>query len=275
MNAYRFGVIKHAIVVTGILCLAACSSTTTIKDGAPKFYVDETKIPNPVPRVEPLAKYGNMPYYNVFGKRYYTLNSYKGFEQVGIASWYGTKFHAQRTSSGEPYSMLTMSAAHKTLPLPCYVEVTNLQNHRKVIVRVNDRGPFSGNRIIDLSYVAAKKLDMLGHGTARVKIRAIDPGTYGRAIVVARSHPLSKRATLVASTSHKVYLQVGAFRKKSNAFNLRDKLSGLLKAPVDVINPSQNSSFYLVKVGPIHDLNFAKNLNAKLLNLGFKPRTFD
>lgn len=159
------------------------------KDGPPNYYVDVSKIPNAVPKVEPPAKYGNLRTYTVFGKRYYTLKSSRGYRAVGTASWYGTQFHRLRTSSGEPYNMLGMTAAHKTLPLPTYVEVTNLKNHRKVIVKVNDRGPFSSNRIIDLSYVAAKKLGMLGHGTAKVEVKAIDPLTYHHPLLVASTKP--------------------------------------------------------------------------------------
>ncbi len=155
-----------------LMLLSACTRNTP--DGPPDFYVDETKIPNAVPRPEPLAKYGNMAFYHVYGKRYYVMKSSRNYQASGTASWYGTKFHAQRTSSGERYNMLAMTAAHKTLPLPTYVEVTNLRNKRHVIVKVNDRGPFSGNRLIDLSYVAAKKLGMIGHGTTPVHIRAIN-----------------------------------------------------------------------------------------------------
>lgn len=156
--------------------LASCS--TTRRDGPPDFYVDASRIPNPVPKPEPLAKYGNMSYYYVNGRRYNVMRSAKHFEQTGVASWYGTMFHSRRTSSGERYNMLAMTAAHKSLPLPTYVEVTNLRNHRKIIVKVNDRGPFASNRIIDLSYVAAKKLGMTGRGTTYVHIKAIDPTLY-------------------------------------------------------------------------------------------------
>jgi len=128
--------------------------------------------------MEPLSKSGNMDHYTVRGKRYNVMKSSKNYEAVGTASWYGTLFHARNTSSGDPYDMLSMTAAHKTLPLPTYVEVTNLNNHRTIIVKVNDRGPFESNRLIDLSYVAAKKLGILGHGTASVKIKAIDPSTW-------------------------------------------------------------------------------------------------
>jgi rare lipoprotein A len=143
------------------------------KDGPPPFPVDETKIPNAVPHKEKLSRIGNKPYV-VKGKPYYVMKSSKNFVEVGIASWYGTMFHDQRTSNGEKYDMLAMTAAHKHLPLPTYVQVTNLENHRKIIVKVNDRGPFKPNRIIDLSYVAAKKLHMTGKGTALVEVRAID-----------------------------------------------------------------------------------------------------
>jgi rare lipoprotein A len=128
--------------------------------------------------VEALSKYGNMPVYRVNGKSYYVMNSSKHYQAEGVASWYGTKFHAHNTSSGEKYDMLSMTAAHRSLPLPTYLEVTNKENGRTVIVKVNDRGPFANNRILDLSYAAAKKLDMLGHGTANVKIKAIDPHEY-------------------------------------------------------------------------------------------------
>ena len=132
-------------------------------------------IPDAVPRVEPRSRYGNPPFYDVFGKRYYVLSSNVAYVERGVASWYGPGFHKVRTSTGEPYDMYAMTAAHKTLPLPAYVRVTNLQNGRSIVVRVNDRGPFVGNRIIDLSYTAAAKLDMLRNGTAMVEVRSIDP----------------------------------------------------------------------------------------------------
>ncbi|MFO1467886.1 MAG: septal ring lytic transglycosylase RlpA family protein [Steroidobacteraceae bacterium] len=131
--------------------------------------------PDAIPRYEPRSRYGNPPFYDVFGRRYYVMASSLGYLERGVASWYGPGFHAERTSVGEPYDMYGMTAAHKTLSLPTYVRVTNLENNRSVVVRVNDRGPFVGNRIIDLSYTAAAKLDMLRKGTAFVEVRAIDP----------------------------------------------------------------------------------------------------
>jgi rare lipoprotein A len=137
--------------------------------------ISPQSVPDAVPRVEPRSRYGNPPFYEVFGKRYYVLSSSSDYVERGVASWYGPGFHTVRTSTGDSYDMYGMSAAHKTLPLPAYVRVTNLQNGRSVVVRVNDRGPFVGNRIIDLSYTAAAKLDMLRNGTAFVEVRALDP----------------------------------------------------------------------------------------------------
>ena len=157
-----------------------------------------------VPRVEPLSRYGNPPFYEVYGKRYYVLSSSVGYIERGVASWYGPGFHEVRTSTGETYDMYGMTAAHKTLPLPAYVRVTNLENGRSVVVRVNDRGPFVGNRIIDLSYTAASRLDMLRNGTAMVEVRALDPRAplpHPGAPVTAVSTPLvASGAPLLAGT---------------------------------------------------------------------------
>src|SRR6187401_1989258 len=139
----------------------------------PQPPADVLSIPDAVPRVEPRSTRGNPPFYEVFGKRYYVLASSEGFVERGTASWYGPGFHAASTSLGERYDMYAMTAAHKTLPIPAYAEVTNLRNGRKVVVRINDRGPFVGDRIIDLSYTAAAKLDMLLQGTAPVEVRVI------------------------------------------------------------------------------------------------------
>jgi rare lipoprotein A len=164
-------------------------------------------VPDAIPHMEPRARYGNPPFYDVFGKRYYVLSSSVGYWERGVASWYGPGFHKEKTSTGEPYDMYGMTAAHKTLPLPTYVRVTNLQNGRSIVVRVNDRGPFVGNRIIDLSYTAAAKLDMLRNGTAMVDVRAIDllatpppPVVTASTIPAAPAVPAAP-ATLTASTT--------------------------------------------------------------------------
>ncbi len=145
-------------------------------DSAPARKLDPSTISDAVPQAERRSRSGNPNSYVVLGKRYHVMSSSDGFNQRGIASWYGTKFHGRTTSSGETYDMYAMTAAHKSLPLPTYVEVTNLDNGRRTIVKVNDRGPFHQNRIIDLSYAAATKLGILGKGTGLVEIRAIRPG---------------------------------------------------------------------------------------------------
>jgi len=163
-----------------ILALAACSSRPHrggyYKDDGPGENppANLASVPDAVPRPEPLHKYANRPY-EVFGKKYVPLASVQPFSQRGVASWYGKKFHGQKTSSGETYDMYKMTAAHPTLPIPSYARVTNLSNGRSVVVRVNDRGPFHNNRIMDLSYAAAYKLGYIGAGSAQVQIDAIVP----------------------------------------------------------------------------------------------------
>lgn len=157
------------IVAILLLSLAGCASRGELDDEA------IARIPDAVPKVEPLAKSGNPESYVVFGRRYYTQKSARGHVERGLASWYGRPFHGRKTSSGETYDMYAMSAAHKTLPLPTYARVTNLENGRRVVVRINDRGPFHDGRVIDLSYTAAVKLGMKRQGTARVEVQAIDP----------------------------------------------------------------------------------------------------
>ncbi len=155
---------------------AAASRPPPVAAAAPEAAPPPAQsVPDAVPHIEPRSRYGNPPFYDVFGKRYYVLSSSTAYVERGVASWYGPGFHKIRTSTGEPYDMYGMTAAHTSLPLPTYVRVTNLQNGRSVVVRVNDRGPFVDNRIIDLSYTAAAKLDMLRNGTAIVEVSSIDP----------------------------------------------------------------------------------------------------
>jgi len=142
-------------------------------DAGPDSPPDLSAVRDAVPREEPRARYGNPASYEVFGETYHVKETAEGYEEEGRASWYGTKFHGRRTSSGETYDMYAMTAAHRTLPLPAYAEVTNLDNGKRVVVRINDRGPFVDNRIIDLSYAAAYRLDMVDAGTAPVRVRTI------------------------------------------------------------------------------------------------------
>jgi rare lipoprotein A len=259
------------------------------KDGAPWWDVDVSRIPDATPTLH-TGPYKAAPY-SVLGKTYFPLQESKTYVQSGTASWYGTKFHGQNTANGEVYDLYGMSAAHKTLPLPSYVRVTNLDNNRTVILRVNDRGPFYSDRIIDLSYAAAKKLGYAETGTARVKVEGIDPQQWWAA--KGRPAPLMLNEPQVAQNSAPVitasagtieqwtpppqqhaaavvpvqladakknasapasgqYLQVGAFANPDAAELLRSKLSGMVKTPVFISSIVRNQqTLHRVRLGPI------------------------
>jgi len=242
-----------AVLVAG---LAACSTTPQVgdSDSAPTKQVDVSTIPDAQVRHEPRSAYGNPPNYEVFGKRYYVMETNKGFSETGTASWYGTKFHGKRTSSGEPYDMYAMTAAHKTLPLPTYVRVTNLENERQIVVKVNDRGPFVGDRIIDLSYTAAIKLDMTTKGTARVFIETLlpnDPALKGAELPppVTQEEP----PAMAASGEAVMFIQVGAFGTAENAARLELILEEQGFPTVVRITGEGDTNIYRVRVGPLAD----------------------
>ncbi len=234
----------RALLALAMLLLAACGGQ--VKDGPPARDVDVSMIPDAVPRYEPITRAGNKNPYRVLGKTYHLLPSSKNYRARGLASWYGTKFHGNMTSNGEKYDMYAMTAAHKTLPIPCYVQVTNLHNGRKVIVRVNDRGPFHDDRIIDLSYAAAKKLGIFAAGTAEVEVVAIDPAAYQRSPVAAAPAPAP-----AASRSGGEFLQVGAFSSRRAADNYRRQNLGDLELPSRIRRDSSDGrELYKVLVGP-------------------------
>ena len=187
--------------------------------------------------------------------------------QRGIASWYGTKFHGKRTSSGEPYDMFAMTAAHKTLPLPTYVEVTNLDNKRKVIVKVNDRGPFVAGRIIDLSHTAARKLGIIGSGTGKVEIRAIDPNRYGK---TKKQNNKARKKTSAQLAQERLFVQVGAFSSSDNAERLQKDLYSRLgpRLRIDTYF-SEVEKLYRVRIGPIATVDDAERVHTRLNNIGF------
>jgi rare lipoprotein A len=212
---------------------------------AKEIIPDLKDIPNAKPKAEPKSRYGNPKTYTVFDKSYEVLPTSKGYKVRGKASWYGKKFHGYRTSNGETYDMYSMSAAHKTLPLPTYAKVTNLDNGKTVVVKINDRGPFHADRIIDLSYAAAAKLGILGKGTGNVEVHAID----------------------VALELPKQYLQIGAFSQEQNAKQMALKLKKITKDhPIEIRrNPEGKSKLYHVHVGPIQDQNIISQLIDKLV----------
>lgn len=249
------------------LLLASACSFAPKKESPPAAPAgrpaDLARVPDAVPRVEPRSKYGNMKTYEVFGKRYYVLTSSKGFKQKGIASWYGKKFHGRKTSSGEIYDMYAMTAAHKTLPLPTYVEVKNLKNGKKAVVRVNDRGPFHDNRIIDLSYTAALKLGLAQAGTGLVEVRAIDPRSYSRGGAPVRSGGRSSRRE-----EADFYIQVGAFSNYDSARKLKSKLAPL-KQQIRIARTKVNrKTLYRVQVGPLRSVEKADDIASRLGRFG-------
>jgi peptidoglycan lytic transglycosylase len=258
---------RIALVIFASL-LFGCADDV-VRDSAPSTNsVDIDSIPDAVPRIEPRSKYGNPKSYEVFGKRYYVMNNSKEFVQRGIASWYGKKFHGRRTSNGETYDMYAMSAAHKGLPLPSYVEVINLKNNKRVIVRVNDRGPFHENRIIDLSYTAARKLDIVKNGTGLVEIRAINPRRYAKKSQTVK-HGAPLRTASTEKSTGGFYVQVGAFANADNARRLQTKLKGLGSNPIQVNEANvKGQTVYRVQIGPLHNVDVADKIVAQLGNYG-------
>ncbi len=246
----------------GLLSLSACSFTK--KDSAPKRHVNVAKIPDAKPRVEPRSRGGNPSSYSVFGKTYYVMASANNYVERGIASWYGTKFHGNKTSNGEIYDMYKMTAAHKSLPIPTYVQVTNLKNGKKIIVRVNDRGPFHSSRIIDLSYVAAKKLGITGTGTGFVEVRSINPRTWQK----EKLQP-PKASKLPADSFDALYIQAGAFTSQHNASKLQRQLNDLF--PEQNVQLAQNNQdrLFRVRVGPISTVDEADRVAQIISDNGY------
>jgi rare lipoprotein A len=256
---------RHLIWTISLTVLLAGCATTAPREPAPTVKPpppprDIASIPNAVPRFEPRSPHGNPSFYDVDGKRYYVLASAEGYDATGVASWYGPSFDGLRTADGDRYDMYAMTAAHKTLPLPCYVRVTNLTNGRSIVVKINDRGPFVANRLIDLSYTAAAKLDMLATGTALVEVQAITP----------ESPVITRVAESPAPT---LYVQVGAFAARSNAERTVARLQAAGFPGAFVFGPPvTRSSLYRVRIGPVNDVPEFDRLVARLTALGFPAR---
>ena len=234
-------VVTRLLTVVALLVLAGCvSSPAWIPekgDGPPTHTPgDLARQPDPVPRKEPRSRYGNPSSYTVFGKTYRVMDSASGYRATGLASWYGSKFHGRKTSSGEPFDMFALTAAHRSLPLPTYLRVTNLDNGRSTIVRVNDRGPFHADRVLDLSYAGAVKLGFENHGTARVRVEAIED-------------------------TPDFFLQAGAFIDLTAADALKEALGSLTGTPAYVVRVSEDTLFR-VRLGPVKGRPEALRLQA-------------
>ena len=274
-------------LLTTLLLLVGCSSGgggrySMKHDRGPAQPVDVSHVKDAVPKVEPRSRGGNKSSYVVFGKRYYVMDSSLGYRERGGASWYGKKFHGHTTSNGETYDMYAMSAAHKSLPLPTYVKVTNLKNGRQVIVRVNDRGPFHQGRIIDLSYAAASKLDMLRSGTAQVEVEAIDPRTWQKSsTLIATAKPtvpvrtapnvrVPVRDNVQRAVSAGRYLQVGAYSNRIAAERVTETVRALTGQPVVIRNLDRDGRvLYRVQVGPVSSESQIRNLLSQLEQSGY------
>ncbi|WP_318247425.1 septal ring lytic transglycosylase RlpA family protein [Microbulbifer agarilyticus] len=228
-----------------------------VRDSGPAVPVDMLATPEVTPVREPIGVAGNKSPYVVNGVKYRILDGVKGYRERGHASWYGTKFHGRKTANGEVYNMYAMSAAHKTLPLPSYAKVTNLDNGRSIIVRVNDRGPFVPGRIIDLSYTAAQKLGYIDKGVARVEVEALDPASLPSAMeTLAVEKDAAARNGLPEDASFKLpdntFLQVGAYSSSLQAEQIRAQLAATFGYPVSVSPVNRGGKMlYRVRIGPI------------------------
>lgn len=292
-----------ALLVVSAALLTACGHTPGRSDGAPPRKLNPADIKDAVPKREPVTKAGNKSPYTVLGQTYVLLPSAKGYRATGMASWYGTKFHGQSTSNGDEYDLYGMTAAHKTLPIPTYVLVTNLENNRQAIVRVNDRGPFVGSRLIDLSYAAAVKLGYADKGTAFVEVAAIDvdnwpprkpelipppvtpplaplPQPNRNAALAPPMTPVEPPvpATTTAQASESTpalpapvssggfFVQAGAFSHRPSADNLRARLAAEFQQPVEVQPSGSAPVLYRVRVGPLDSRATAEQVREQILS---------
>jgi len=219
-------------------------------------------IPDAVPRTEPLHRYANRPY-QVFGKSYAPIAARQPYKERGMASWYGKKFHGQKTSSGEVYDMYAMSAAHKTLPIPSYARVTNVKNGKSVVVRINDRGPFHSDRIIDLSYAAAYKLGYIGAGSAMVEVESVEPGQSEVKNAAEVKNTIEEKST---------YIQVGAFSSRGNAEDYRERVARQLTWLTDGVQVLSIGNLWRLHVGPYATSDAARPVAERIeAELKLKP----
>lgn len=248
-------------LVTAMLMLGCASpQPPEERDSGPERPVDLSHVPEPVPRTEVRTLAGNKNPYTVLGKTYHLIEDESRYKERGEASWYGTKFHGRKTSNGETYDMYAMTAAHKTLPIPSYVRVTNLNNGRSVVVRVNDRGPFHGGRIIDLSYAAAQRLGFVDSGVAPVEVEIINTSEQPPA-PLKTERDSSSSATGEPGT---LFLQVGAFSSEAAARAQAERVTELTDLEVTINPLVTNTTLYRVRVGPLSSNRQLQQLQEQL-----------
>lgn len=248
---------KTFYLLAFVSLLSACSQTPDSRykmaqDTAPQRVPTAAELIDPVPRHEPFSRQGNRSY-SLFGQQYSIIENVQGFSEQGIASWYGRKFHGHLTSNGEYFDMFNMTAAHKSLPLPIYVKVTNLDNGREAIVRVNDRGPFHEGRIIDLSYAAAYKLGVTETGTANVRIDVVTPPLKEFAMA-----PATEPQTENTANKEQLFVQVAATANKDNANELSRRLHEIYALNATLV---ERQGLHRILVGPFSELEAARWLD--------------
>lgn len=255
MRSHGYAIASAALVLVGALTVLGVFSNKE-KIRRP----DLSTIPGATPIPEPLSRKGNASTYVVRGKRYQTLDVAEGYIETGIASWYGKPFHGRETANGDTYDMHGMTAAHRSLPLPTYLLVHNLRNDKRVVVRVNDRGPFYDDRLIDLSYAAAQHLGFSEHGVTSVELRAIDPQTW----------PSPASIGIPEQETPNIYVGVGALESLLDAHNMRAKVSALTSTPVRIRSvDTTDGRVYEVRIGPFEDTVLAQSERQKLNHFGF------
>jgi rare lipoprotein A len=273
---------KTALLTAASACLllTACAQAHIGYSPLPNVHVSvPLKLPSPGKKAA-----GNLPAghgghyktgkpYQVAGRWYYPLPSASGYDRTGIASWYGRDFHGRKTANGEHYDMHALSAAHKTLPLPTLVRVTNRENGRFVIVRVNDRGPFAKKRLIDLSYAAARALGFAEKGTVRVRVQAISSRPkqqWESAVASIPSSPSRPSGPRQSDSGGVMYVQLGAFSSASNAERLKDALANDYPAVRILKSGEMNPVLYRVRIGPFADASQIEQTVVSLRNQGYR-----
>ena len=254
---------NRLLLAVCLAALASCSSPppgsryTQDTDAAPSRAISAEQVADAVPRPDPILAFGNKSPYTIDGVTYTVLSDHSGYRERGVASWYGAKFAGHETSNGEIFDPYEPTAAHRTLPLPSYVRVTNLANGRSVVVRVNDRGPFHPERLIDLSYAAAVKLGFADRGTARVDVEVLElEGVDDRRSVALGIYR---------------YLQIGAFSSELSARLLQGEVEALVAAPVAVSSVETGGArLYRVRVGPVHDSRQLESVRRTLVENGYE-----
>ena len=272
------GLIRYGALLFIAATLAACGSTSAptvsnpnagrysiTQDRAPSRSVDLASIPEVIPEPVKRTGAGNRSPYTVLGKSYTVMATEEGYSERGVASWYGEKFHGHKTSNGEVFDMYKASAAHKSLPIPSFLRVTNLDNNRSIVVRVNDRGPFHGDRLIDLSYAAALKLGYADRGTARVQLDAIVINSDFDNRTLARSEVSNQ--VLAPVTTGEQYIQVGAFSSLDTAQQVSASVRGMTSRPVFIseVSHQRNGVLHRVRIGPLQDAGEIRQLTQRVV----------